>query len=110
MTRWLGAVLLALCACDVEIARSHDGRDPSPVHDAKALRAALEIQRLTAELEQYHARRGEWPDGWRQLGRSGVDPWGTEYRLEIVQGRAAVSSAGPDGEPDTGDDVHGGVR
>ena len=38
-------------------------------------------------------------------GMSGVDPWGTEYRLSCANDEITVSSAGPDGHWDTRDDV-----
>ena len=80
-------------------------RPPSPIGNAQVLNARMEIRQLAADVEQHHAFRGEWPDGWADLRRAAIDPWGNEYALEIVDGRPRVSSAGPDGEHGTPDDV-----
>ncbi len=105
MTRvWILALLLM--GCDVDTLLPTKGKEILPVHDAKVLRARMEIQRLTAEVEEHEARRGEWPPDWRAIGRSGLDPWGSEYLLEFERERPVVYSAGPDGEPDTDDDVY----
>ncbi len=108
--RLLLIVPLLVAACDMEIAKAREGsREPAVIEDAKLIRVQLEIQRLTSELEQYHMRRGEWPESWRQIKRSGLDPWGGEYIFEIEDDHALVFSAGPDDEIGTGDDVYLGV-
>lgn len=38
-------------------------------------------------------------------GISGVDPWGTEYRISCTNEEVTVSSAGPDRRWGTGDDT-----
>jgi len=105
MTRvWILALLLI--GCDADTLLPTKGNEVLPVHDARALRARMEIQRLTAEVEQHQARSGEWPADWRAIGRSGLDPWGGEYVLEFERDRPVVYSAGPDREADTDDDVY----
>jgi hypothetical protein len=104
-TRALILVLL-LVGCDADTLLPTTGKEVAPVHDARVVRARMEIQRLSAEVEQHHARRGEWPPDWRAIGRSGLDPWGGEYILEFEEDRPVVYSAGPDGEADTDDDVY----
>ncbi len=110
MLRFLLILPLLVAACDMEIAKAREGsREPAVIEDAKLIRVQLEIQRLTSELEQYHMRRGEWPESWRQIKRSGLDPWGGEYVFEIEGDRPLVFSAGPDDEIGTDDDVYAGV-
>lgn len=105
MTRiWILALLLVGCEADTLLPT--EGHEVLPVHDARVLRARMEIRQLRAEVEQHHALRGEWPADWRAIRRSGLDPWGGEYLLEFDQDRPIVFSAGPDGEADTDDDVH----
>jgi len=105
MTRALFLALL-LVGCDADRPLPTTGREVTPVHDARVVRARMEIQRLTAEVEEHQARRGEWPPEWRAIGRSGLDPWGGEYILEFERDRPVVYSAGPDGYADTDDDVY----
>ena len=105
MTRvWILTLLLIGCEADTLLPTK--GHEIAPVHDAKVLRARMEIQRLTAEVEEHQARRGEWPSDWRAIGRSGLDPWGGEYVLDFEWDRPVVYSAGPDGAADTDDDVY----
>lgn len=99
-------LLLLLAGCDVDALVPTTGNEVAPVHDARVLRARMEIRQLTAEVEQHHALRGEWPADWRAIGRSGRDPWGGEYVLDFERDRPVVYSTGPDGEDDTDDDVH----
>ena len=110
MLRSLLIVPLLVAACDMEIAKAREGsREPAVIEDAKLIRVQLEIQRLTSELEQYQMRTGEWPESWRQIKRSGLDPWGGKYVFEIEGDRPLVFSAGPDDEIGTDDDVYAGV-
>jgi hypothetical protein len=106
MRRLLLALLL-LPACDGPSGASPDAKAPPAVEDARILRAQLEIRQLAAELAQHHALRGEWPEDWRALKRSGRDPWGNEYAFETDGEVATVLSAGPDGEFETDDDLSG---
>ena len=69
------------------------------------LRAKMEGRQLRTQAEQYHVLHGEWPESWADLRRPGVDPWGHPYALEVDGSRALVSSAGPDGELGTSDDI-----
>ena len=101
---WILALLLAGCEADTLLPTK--GKEVLPVHDAKVLRARMEIRQLRVEVEQHHALRGAWPADWRAIGRSGLDPWGSEYLLDFERDRPIVFSAGPDGEVDTDDDIH----
>ena len=97
--------LLLLPACDVELGKQPKGKAPPVVEDAQVFRAQLEMKTLAAELAQHHAMRGEWPEDWAALKRSGKDPWGNEYAFETDGERVSVFSAGPDGEFGTDDDL-----
>jgi hypothetical protein len=97
--------LLLLPACDLELGKQPKGKAPPVVEDAQVFRAQLEMKTLAAEVEQHRALRAEWPADWRALKRSGRDPWGNEYALEIDGEKAQVYSAGPDGEFGTDDDL-----
>lgn len=104
-------VLSGAAGCDFGLGPApRTARDVPIAEDAKVLRAALEIQRLEAEVLEYQTRRQEWPDGWRALGRAGHDPWGEEYVLDVVDDRPVVWSCGPDREPGTDDDVYAALR
>ncbi|MHC4549997.1 MAG: hypothetical protein ACYTEZ_14590 [Planctomycetota bacterium] len=107
MARRLALWLALLAAgCDFVPPGQPAGEDTQIVQDTKCFRAQLEIQRLETEVAQYHSLRGAWPESWRVLRRSGLDPWGEEYLLELDGDRPIVYSAGPDREPGTGDDVY----
>ena len=102
-------VLFLLAACDLPSYEPGKGAKGVPMaRDAMRMRAGIEIEQLRTESEQFHALKGEWPDGWQDLRRGGLDPWGEEYLLEVDGNRAVVYSSGPDREIGTGDDVHGG--
>ena len=70
------------------------------------MRAQMEIRQLRTEVGQHHVLRGEWPSESSELLRTAIDPWDNPYVVEIDGSRAIVYSAGPDGEIDTGDDIH----
>ncbi len=99
--------LLAACDVDSFPGPERKAKDAPVVEDAKVFRAQLEIQRLQSEVMQHQTMRGEWPRSWRDIKRSGRDPWGEEYVLEIVDEKPVVSSSGPDRELGTDDDVSG---
>ncbi len=70
---------------------------------------ALQQQQL---VEQYMIqKRGKCPKSWQDLVKANIatkvlkDPWGNEFILECDGGKVKVSSAGPDGEPGTEDDI-----
>lgn len=98
-------LLLPACGDDEPERPKQQGRAPEVVEDAQIVRARLEMKELKAELESHHALRGEWPEDWRALKRSGKDPWGNEYQFEIDVEEAIVYCAGPDGEFGTDDDI-----
>jgi hypothetical protein len=107
MSRLLLLLLFLACAgCDFEPMQNKKAKPPAAVRDAQRLRVAMDMRQLLTEVEQHYSLRGEWPESWRAIRRSGLDPWGNEYVLLIEDGRAIVSSAGPDGEPDTDDDIY----
>ena len=65
-------------------------------------------------VEQYMLqKRGKCPKSWQDLKAAGIsgkvvkDPWGNDFILKCPgeHGTADVSSAGPDGEPGTEDDI-----
>jgi len=97
--------LLLLAAC---------GMQPTPESaedlkgETRIFRARLEMRTLASEIQSYHALRGEWPEDWGDLRRSGRDPWGGVYDFYAEGSRVVLVSPGPDGEPETGDDVVGG--
>jgi hypothetical protein len=105
MRQLLLALILLPAACDLGLGTQPKGKAPPVVEDAQIFRAQLEMRTLAAEVEQHHALRGEWPTDWRALKRSGMDPWGNEYALEVDGEKALVSSAGPDGDFGTDDDL-----
>ncbi|MER2562625.1 MAG: type II secretion system protein GspG [Myxococcaceae bacterium] len=80
--------------------------------------ARRDVAAIQEALESYRTRTGNWPaeDRWAQtlvaaglLERAPVDPWGNpyEYRLVLADGgsRPQVTSLGPDGQPESSDDV-----
>lgn len=103
LLRAIPLLLLVACYDPVEAAKT-----APVVADAKRFRAQQEIHRLRLESEQYHALKGEWPGSWQALRRTGLDPWGAEYVLEVDGDRAVIFSSGPDREIGTDDDVYGG--
>ncbi len=108
MMRWLLVMaLLAFAACG-DLSPTGTVERGIPIKErAQRLRIRQEIREFERELVQRFARDGEWPDDWSFLRRSANDPWGNEYRFYVEDDIAVVFSAGPDGEPDTKDDVHG---
>ena len=95
---WL-LILLPACGLDTAI------ENENLIDDTRLMRADLEMRQLKNDLEQHHALRGEWPEDWSTVRRSGMDPWGGEYVFEIEGSNAVVHSAGPDGVHETGDDL-----
>ncbi|MES2504051.1 MAG: type II secretion system protein GspG [Myxococcota bacterium] len=77
--------------------------------------ARTEAAGLAQKLVIYKAERRKAPDSWEDLIKNGdvekapVDPWGNEYRFVCPGTHNAKScdvvSNGPDGQPDTEDDV-----
>lgn len=75
--------------------------------------AATEVKRLQTTIEMFQLEKGRCPKDQAELGVTGYlkhiknDPWGTPYAFtcpgehDVVD----VSSAGPDAEPDTEDDI-----
>jgi len=96
------AVLLALVLASCGYQPDAPG---AIVHDARRVRADLEMKQLVADLKQHFAVHGEWPADWSAVKRAGIDPWGEEYAFEVEDDIAVVISAGPDHEFETGDDV-----
>jgi hypothetical protein len=103
LLRAIPLLLLAACYDPVDVAK-----DAPVVAESRRFRAQMEIARLKTESEQFHALKGEWPDSWQDLKRSGIDPWGEEYILEPEGNEAIIFSSGPDREIATDDDVFGG--
>jgi len=108
MRRLLAHLLLLAVASCGDLSPTGTVERGKPLMDrAKRLRIQQEIRYLEHELGQQHALTGEWPDDWGFLRRSANDPWGNEYRFSVEDGEGRVFSAGPDGEPDTPDDIVG---
>ena len=70
---------------------------------------ALQQQQL---VEQYMIqKRGKCPKSWQDPVKANIGtkvlkhPWGNEFILKCEGGKVEVSSAGPDGEPGTEDDI-----
>lgn len=95
--------LLLLAACGSEPEPKKKGA-PAVLQDALFTRVQVEARQVRADLQQYFAMHGEWPDELPQVRN---DPWGTEYAFEIEDGQLMVQSAGPDHEFDTDDDISG---
>lgn len=69
-----------------------------------------DITEVTGTLSTLHAESGTWPDSLTALGLTEdllTDPWGQPYRYELTPDGAnwVLSSAGPDGEMETRDDL-----
>ena len=103
--RWTTIITLALLAGCSDDSGGGKYREPGAIEGSRVLRARMEIRQLVNDVSMYEANRGEWPENWRAVRRSGIDPWGNEYALEILDGRPEIWSAGPDGELGTADDV-----
>ncbi len=103
----LVSVVFALAACGDLSPTGTVERGIPQMKRAERLRIQQEIRYFERELGQRYAIDGEWPDDWSFLRRSSNDPWGNPYHFYVEDGEAVVFSAGPDGEPDTADDVHG---
>jgi len=95
-------LLLAVPACYKPADEAAKSRS---VSDARAFQATQDINQLRRECLQYQAVHGELPADWDALGRTKNDPWGNEYSLVLDGDRVDISSAGPDGEYDTRDDI-----
>lgn len=80
----------------------------------KVERAQRDLRTLAEALTRYRSETGTLPTPEQgltslvernELKALPVDPWGTPYRYEIVDGRAAVVSRGSDGDPGGEDDA-----
>ena len=104
MTPRFSALLLLLLA--TACAKPADEANKSTkVGKARAFKAEQDLRLIRRECDQYQALHGELPADMDALGRTRLDPWGTEYALDIEDGMLDLYSAGPDGEFDTNDDV-----
>jgi general secretion pathway protein G len=68
-----------------------------------------EIRRI-AMIQYRRTRECPTPEGLAQEGRidedsSTADPWGTPYQIDCEPNRVTVSSAGPDGQMGSEDDI-----
>lgn len=77
------------------------------------MKAKLVPSRLEAMADQIEVRLGRgqgypgsW-EGWLRREYSGVpeDPWGNVYYLQTNRNGFTVGSTGPDGQPNTDDDI-----
>lgn len=85
-----------------------------PVSQSREIEAATRAgDHLSAAVAAWRNDNGEACPSLSQLVHEGYldgdaqaeDPWGSRFRVRCQGRRAAVTSPGPDGEPDTGDDL-----
>jgi len=94
-----------------------------PVTEAHNLEVArLNLDTLCTALGELHAHCGRYPtteeglvslvhdpglEGWRgpYVFELKPDPWGRAFHYERAAGQAILSSAGPDGQPGSADDI-----
>jgi hypothetical protein len=71
------------------------------------LQTETAILEAKANIEQYHAENGTYPDGveGNKLVLGKKDAWGTELRYDSQDKSYVIRSAGPDKQFDTTDDV-----
>jgi general secretion pathway protein G len=85
------------------------------LNDAKNDTAKQEIGTIQNGLKLFYTRKGKYPDtgtGLKALVDSQiidktVDPWGNEYVYLLQGNKPQVTSYGPDGAPNTEDDISG---
>jgi hypothetical protein len=79
------------------------------LEDAKVKTACADLQMLRSSVEMFTAVKGECPrdlatlEAERIIARLREDPWGHAYQLRCSE--LELRSPGPDGEPQTSDDV-----
>ena len=95
-------LLLVAAACAKPADEAAKSKD---VADAKEFQATQDIVQLRRDCQQYRALKGELPADWDALGRRKNDPWGKEYVLVVDEFGLDISSAGPDGQIGTDDDI-----
>mgnify|MGYP001194571978 FL=1 len=85
-----------------------------PVGQTQEIEAATRVgDHLSAAVAAWRNDNGEACPSVTQLVHEGYldgetlteDPWGSRFRVRCRGKRADVTSVGPDGEPDTGDDL-----
>ena len=75
------------------------------------------MKRIATAVAEYHSKTGAYPTSLGELvgKREGlavgprtapVDPWGTPYKIETVDGSTRIVSAGPDTIKGTEDDTY----
>lgn len=86
---------------------------------AQEVTARLDSQTVTQGLELYRLKSGRYPttaeglevlERERMIERLPLDPWGRPYLYKLEGDTPVVTSAGPDGQPGTTDDVGGPGR
>ena len=83
--------------------------------DIKISFCSSQIQKLKENAELYYFDYGLYPKNASALKRMDydaniIDPWGKPLLLNYSSGETVVSSAGPDGNPGTGDDISSNLR
>lgn len=69
---------------------------------------AVQVQQLS---EQYQLQKRKCPRNVQELKAAGFaareakDPWGNEFEIRCEQGAIEVVSSGPDGQPNSEDDI-----
>lgn len=113
LLRWWVAALAVLFVAAVRLPRP-----ASVAADLRARQAQAQLVELEKALTGFHDVVGRLPDALGELTPEGPeevfflrrippDPWGRPYRYQVDEDglSAHVSSAGPDGRPDTPDDI-----
>lgn len=108
LPRWLAAIWLAMCV-------SLPGQSTTKTSADFTREAIVTVRRL---LDLFYTTHARWPQSWEELtrkddtGRSYIDSvprdgWQRELRLlpSLLSRRVVLVSDGPDGKPDTSDDI-----
>ena len=87
-----------------------DARRSTAATDAKAIREAVRTWWLTNDSAACPSfddlvESGTVDDDGRRR-----DPWGGPWRIQCTEGNVSVTSAGPDRQPDTDDDIRAPTR
>jgi len=79
------------------------------LHRNDYAQARADIERIKTRLEEYHGKNGVYTSDVAVLTPQNTDPWGQKYIITLI-GKYSyeVYSIGPDGRPDTEDDVKAG--
>jgi hypothetical protein len=71
----------------------------------RVMKAAEQIEELRFRIEAYRIEHSSYPQSLSVISEA-KDPWGRPYLYRIAENAFLLESAGPDGIPDTKDDVY----